>query len=96
MTLKEQANKNHQMILQALADSHQNTVADRMGIHESTVSRMKERAGLIESAAQLLAALDLKIVPAHEQTYRPELIRALYTMAKLGFDTAQEFEHLKE
>ena len=95
MTLDETANKNQQLILHALAQAHQNVVANKVGVHESTISRMKEKGGLIETAAYLIAALDLKVVAVEERTYRPDLIQALHTLAALALEVSPELMAMK-
>lgn len=95
MTTKDLASKNTAALLHALAASCQKRVADSMGVHESTISRMKSPGGDIESFASLAAALGLKLVGADEQTYRPDVIKALHTMAGLGFELSPEMAAIK-
>jgi hypothetical protein len=95
MSHAETTNKIHQDILRALAEMQQSVVAARMGLSESSVSRMKARGGTIEEAASLLSALGLRVVPEDETTYRPDVIQALHTMAKLGFELSPELASMK-
>jgi hypothetical protein len=80
----ETARKIHAAILQRLASYGQIRVAEALGVHESTVSRMK--GDDLERLARLLAALDLKVVPAEAKCYQPEFIEHLRYFARLGFD----------
>lgn len=95
MNQKELASKNQTALLHALALTGQKRVADAIGVHESTISRMKAPGEEIETFARLTAALGLKLVDAGEQTYRADVIRALHTMAKLGFELAPEMAALE-
>lgn len=80
----ERARKNEQLILQALASTGQSTVANAMGLNESTVSRMKD--GAITQAAALLAHCGLKVVPVGAQCFDPEYVAALRELAKHGVE----------
>lgn len=95
MTTSDLTNKNQTTLLHALAASCQKRVADAMGVHESTISRMKGPDADIERFAIFAAALGLKLVGADEQTYRPDVIRALHTMAGLGFELAPEMAAIR-
>lgn len=94
--LDESARKIHTSILQALANASQKRVADALGIHESSVSRMKSTDGDIENMARLLAVLGLKVVAVDVLTYKPEMINALHTLARAGLDLSPEFAVLKD
>lgn len=95
MTRTELASKNEALILRALSLTGQKRAADAIGVHESTISRMKAPGEEIETFARLAAALGLKLVAVDEQTYRPDVIQALHTMAKLGFELAPEMAALE-
>jgi hypothetical protein len=96
MTTSDLTNKNQTALLHALAASCQKRAADAMGVHESTISRMKGPDADIERFAIFAAALGLKLVGADEQTYRPAIvIRALHTMAGLGFELAPEMAAIR-
>lgn len=77
------ARKNETAILHALAEVSQKAVADRLGVSESTVSRMKSD-GQIENMAGFLAAMGLKVVPERAETFDPAYIDALRTLARRG------------
>lgn len=78
----ERARKNEQVILQALAATGQNELAKVMGVHESTVSRLKD--GGITTMAAALAHMGLKIVPVGVECFDPEYVAALRTLAAHG------------
>jgi hypothetical protein len=96
MTESDLARKNHAAILRRLSAVGLKAVADVLGVHESTVSRMKDPGGLIESSAALLASLHLSVIDECEQTYDPEIIKALHTMARLGFEQSPEIASIKK
>ena len=81
--LRENARKNETAILHSLAELSQKAVADRLGVSEATVSRMKSD-GQIENMSALLAAMGLKLVPAASESFTPEYIQALRTLAQRG------------
>lgn len=82
----DRARKNMTAILRALAAVGQREVAARLGVNESTVSRMKDTE--LERIAALLSALDLKCVPASMQLIEPERINALRVLARIGVEHA--------
>lgn len=96
MTASDLANKNQAALLHALAGLGLKRVADVLGVHESTVSRMKNEGAEIEAFSKLAAALGLKLVGADEKTYSPDVLVALHTMAKLGFDLSPEVAAIRE
>lgn len=65
-------------ILRRLADVKQTVAADRMGVSESTVSRLHED---IAKVAQLLAAVDLKVADADSMVVERSELDALESMA---------------
>lgn len=69
-------------VLQRLASVGQRTVAEGLGVSESTVSRMKE--GELERLCRMLALLGLRLVPAEAKCHPPEYIQALKALAKIG------------
>ncbi len=78
----ERAREFEALILQQLASVGQRTVANALGVHESTVSRMK--AGEIEAICRMLAALELQIVPDSHVVTCPQYLQAVETLAALG------------
>lgn len=86
MTDDTRARKNLTAILRAMANVGQATMAQRLGVNESTVSRMKDSE--LERIAAILSALDLKCVPASMQLIEPERINALRVLARIGVEHA--------
>ena len=78
----ERARKNEQVILHALAATGQSELAKAMGVHESTISRMKD--GGITTFAAALAHLGLKVVPIGMACFDPAYVEALKTLAEVG------------
>ncbi len=68
--------------MQRLVSVGQKTVADAIGLSESTVSRWKE--GEIERWAKLFALLGLQVVPVSAVVVNAEYLRSLETLAELG------------
>jgi transcriptional regulator with XRE-family HTH domain len=66
------------LTLKRLLSVGQKTVADAIGVSESTVSRWKE--GEIERWCRVLALLGLRIVPSDVQCHPPQYIQALKTL----------------
>lgn len=64
----DRSRKNSAVILRAIDAVTAATVAERMGVHDSTVSRFKSQ-GALNFAARLLAAAGLKVVPADAIVY---------------------------
>lgn len=62
--IAQQSRKNLSAILQQLASVGQHEVAVNFGVHESTISRMKEAGAEFERVATLLAAMDMQVNPA--------------------------------
>jgi len=65
-------------ILRRLADVKQTVAADRMGVSESTVSRLHED---IAKVSQLLAAVELKVADADSMVVDRSELDALESMA---------------
>jgi len=70
------------LVLQRLVSVGQRTVADAIGVNESTVSRWKE--GEIERWCKVLVLLGLQVVPASAMVVNAEYLRSLETLAELG------------
>lgn len=88
-------NKNQAAILRALAETGLKPVAEALHVDESTVSRMKEPGGQVGRFAAMAAALGLKLVREDEETYRPEVMQALHTLAALALEVSPELVVLK-
>lgn len=84
--IADRSRKNLTAVLRGLATVGQARAAELLGIHESTVSRMKDTE--IERIAALLSALELKCVPAAMQLIEPERINALRVLARIGVEHA--------
>lgn len=75
---RDSARKIESSLLQRLSAVGQVTVAKAMDVSESTISRLKD--GQITAVAQLLAALNLKLVPADFKVVDPIRAQAMYTL----------------
>lgn len=84
MEVDKRSKKNFTSILQALASVGQASAARALGVSESTVSRMKESE--LERFALLLAVLGLKAVSGDARCYEPQVIQAIFTLAKRSLD----------
>lgn len=78
-TMNESARKVERTILQTLARVSQVKVAERMGVSESTVSRI-DKAGM----AAFIASCGLKLVPQEMQCFDPDYIHGLKVLAGVG------------
>jgi AraC-like DNA-binding protein len=86
-TPAERSRKAHAMVLQAMQDpGTQRTVAQVLGVSESTVSRIKSEK--LEDALTLITHLGFKVVPQSMHCYPEDYVRALHTMAKLQMQHA--------
>lgn len=92
----ELTNKNKTALLRALSETGQKTVADAIDRSISYVSRMQDGEGDIPRFAAMAAAMGLKLVRADEQTYKPEVIRALHTLSALALEVSPDLAALKE
>ncbi|EPH0891584.1 TPA: transcriptional regulator [Pseudomonas aeruginosa] len=70
------------LVLNRLLSVGQRTVADAIGVSESTVSRWKE--GEIERWCKVLAHLVLQLVPEQAVVVNADYLRSLETLAELG------------
>lgn len=82
--MSDAARKCERTILQTLARVSQVKVAERMGVSESTVSRIDK--GHI---ATFVAACGLKLVPADMQCFDPEYIKSLKVLAGVGLQAPE-------
>ena len=81
-TPAERSRKAYSMVLQAMQDpGTQRTVAQVLGVSESTVSRIKSEK--LEDVITLLCHLGFKVVPQSMRCYPEDYVQALHTMAKL-------------
>ncbi|BBP82439.1 hypothetical protein PHLH8_20810 [Pseudomonas sp. Pc102] len=70
------------VFLQRLVSVGQKTVADAIGVSESTVSRWKE--GEVERWCKVIAHLGLQLVPDSAVLVSAEYLRSIETLAELG------------
>lgn len=73
--IEARARKNRGAILRGMAEQSQVKVAERMGVNESSVSRMKDVE--VERIATFLAACGLKLVREDQECYEPGYIESL-------------------
>ena len=78
------ARKSLSICLQRFVSVGQRSVAEALGVHESTVSRLKD--GELERFCRIVALLGLKIVPSDYRCARPELIEAALVFAQAGLE----------
>lgn len=88
----EKARKFASLLLQRLASVGQRAAAEALGVHESTISRIKENE--LERYCQLVSSLGLKVVPADMKCYRPADIDPYIQLAKQHMTTLHSAEQL--
>lgn len=91
--VETRSRKNQSTILRGLARVGQATVAEALGVAESTVSRMKDKD--IPDLAKLLAIAGLKVVPVAIRCYEPQQIGAILTLAKAYLASIDHHEELE-
>jgi len=87
----QRAHKNESTILRALSEAGQSRVAAEIGVHESSVSKAKDSFQML---AKILAACDLKVVPASARCFDPTYIEALHQLAREHLRTSTEIRTL--
>lgn len=80
--LSARARETEALLLKQLLSVGQKSVAESIGLSESTISRWKD--GEIERWCKVIALLDLKLVPFSAQCHPASYIQALKTLAELG------------
>lgn len=80
----DRSRKNERVVLNALAELGQANIADAINMSESTVSRLKD--GQITVLASVLAACDLKIVPAKYKCLDPDKAQAMVTLYEAAME----------
>lgn len=80
--LRERSRKIETLLRNALAEVGQTRVADKMGVSESTVSRLK--ADDIERMALFIVALGLRVVDTDQRTISASDLQALKHLAARG------------
>lgn len=91
-TPDERARKSHRIVLQRMQDpGRQVALATVLGVHESTVSRLKNDQ--LPTMCKVLAHLGLKIVPAELELLDPDKVQAMLVFAK---DALQRVETVRD
>lgn len=88
------ARKNNAVLMQRLASVGNAPVAFAVGCDEATISRMKPEK--FEQFAQILAVLDLKIVPTNMRCFDVRDIEAILYQAKRWMEHIQGVDQLEE
>lgn len=88
----DKARKYFSLALQKLASVGQRAAAESLGVHESTVSRMKESE--LERCCKLFANLGLKVVDSEMKCYRPQDIDPYIQLAKQHMERVRSAEQL--
>ena len=88
------ARKNYSVLMQRLASIGTGPVALAVGCDEATISRMKPEK--FEQFAQILAVLDLKIVPGEMRCFNQRDIEAIFHQAKRWMEHVQHVDQLEE
>jgi hypothetical protein len=93
------ARKNEAMIRKRLSSVGLSTVADAMGVAESTVCRMKDAddkdgRSQIQRWAAALEAMGLKVTPIEYRCYDPKQIEAVFVLAQKYVSSMQSSAEL--
>ncbi|ETK19278.1 hypothetical protein H097_10477 [Pseudomonas sp. FH4] len=88
------ARKNYAVLMQHLASVGNAPVALAVGCDEATISRMKPEK--FEQFCQILAVLDLKLVPKEMQCFDKRDIATLLHQAKRYMELIQHVDQLQE
>lgn len=89
----ERARKNYSQIMQRLGSVGNAAVAAAVGVDESTISRMKPEK--FQEFSQILAVLDLKIVPTKARCFNEKEIEAIFQMAKMRMEHLEGIHQLE-
>ncbi|WP_074830645.1 MULTISPECIES: CII family transcriptional regulator [Pseudomonas] len=90
----QRSRKNYSAIMQRLTSVGNAPVAMAVGVDEATISRMKPEQ--FERFAQILAFLDLKIVPTEMRSFNENDIEALFHLARRWMEHTQNIDQLGE
>jgi len=93
------ARKNEAMIRKRLSSVGLSTVANAMGVAESTVCRMKDAddkdgRSQIQRWAAALEAMGLKVTPIEYRCFDPKEIEAIFTLAKIRMSRVESAQEL--
>lgn len=89
----ERSRKSYSVLLQRLASMGGAPVALAMGCDEATISRLKQEKLVFLS--DLMAVLDLKVVPTDARCFRERDIAAYLHMAKLHMEQIEGVHQLE-
>ena len=87
------ARKNYAVLMQRLASTGNAPVALAVGCDEATISRMKPEK--FEQFCQILAVLDLKVVPKETRCFNERDIEAILYQAKRWMEHVQGVDQLE-
>jgi hypothetical protein len=88
------ARKNYSVLMQRLATVGGAPVALAVGCDEATISRMKPER--FQQFSEILAFLDLKIVPTDMRCFNERDIGAIFHQAKRWMEYIQNVDQLEE
>lgn len=88
LEFEERARKNRAAIFAGLSSVGQVKVAERLGVAESTVSKMK--GDELELAAKVMAVAGLKVVPESFRCVDPRYMDAILTLAGKQLDSLRQ------
>ncbi len=91
--IQERSRKNETLILNRLAVVKQSVIAELIGVHETSVNKMKEK-GDFARIALILAGLGLKAVPVAMKCYDPVQMDAIFALAKARLNTMESATQL--
>lgn len=72
-------------LLRAIAEIKQATLADRIGLSESQLSKLMHD-GLVDRVAKVVVHAGFRLVPAQEPQYPPGHVSAMEALARLYMD----------
>lgn len=87
------ARKNYAVLMQRLASIGNAPVALAVGCDEATISRMKPEK--FEQLCQILAVLDLKVVPTEMRCFNEKDIEAIFHQARRWMEHVQGVDQLE-
>ncbi|CAM4031376.1 CII family transcriptional regulator [Ectopseudomonas alcaliphila] len=87
------ARKNYSVLMRALASVGNAPVALAVGCDEATISRMKPEK--FEQFCQILAVLDLKVVPSDMRCFNERDIETILHQAKRWMEHVQGIDQLE-
>lgn len=91
---QDRARKNEKTVLNTIQKVTGKTIAERMELSETTVSRFKN--GELAEWSAFLACAGLKVVPTSAKCYAPDVAAAMLTGTKRYFSSVGDVEELAE